>query len=247
MLSLSDYRSLFICGSCKFRLQCEEPHSYLCVKAPLAGLPWYSPVFKLVVNWQSHHPRCLRLVRNCPFKQFNTCENETRQDDWCVTNQKRMYFLRLNSQICAGTCLKIFLSEVKGCMGVVTSSNLWLFVPASHQSATVKASTAGALTSSTLRILPPPPPPSAWLFLFAPLCLYAQYTPYLFSSPVCTELEDAKLSLLECRCKWIHFKQKKSLVSVMYVQKKVIFCTPVWPYLVHIYMCIKVRRARAKL
>lgn len=30
--------TLFICNSCKFRLQCEVPHSYLCVKAPLAGL-----------------------------------------------------------------------------------------------------------------------------------------------------------------------------------------------------------------
>lgn len=200
MLSLSDYRSLFICSSCKSRLQCEVPHSYLCVKAPLAGLPWYSPAFKLVINWQSHHPRCLRLIRNCA-KRFNTCGNETRQDDLCVTNQKRMYILRLNSRIRAGTCWKILLSEVKGCMGVVTSSNLWLFVPASHQSATVKASSAGALTSSTLRILPPPPP-LAWLF-------FSQYTPYLFNSPVCTELEDAKLSLPECKCKWIHFKQTK--------------------------------------
>lgn len=43
----SGYSSLFICGSCKFRLQCQVPHSYLCVKASLAGLAWYSQVFQV--------------------------------------------------------------------------------------------------------------------------------------------------------------------------------------------------------
>lgn len=53
--------------------------------------------------------------------------------------------------------------EVKGHTGVVTSSNRCPppplssppFPPVSHQSATVKESTAGAVTSSTLQILPP--------------------------------------------------------------------------------------------
>lgn len=33
--------SLFICSSCKFRLQCELLHSYLLMEAPLAGLVTY--------------------------------------------------------------------------------------------------------------------------------------------------------------------------------------------------------------
>lgn len=35
---LSGCTRLFLGCSCKFRLQCEELHSYLCMKAPLAGL-----------------------------------------------------------------------------------------------------------------------------------------------------------------------------------------------------------------
>lgn len=122
-----------------------------------------------------------------------------------VTNQKQMYFLCLNF---SDWHRNLFENPLIWGERLHGSSNLWLFVPVSHQSASVKASTAGVLTS-TLRILPPPP--SAWLFLFAPLCLYAQYTPYLLNSPLCTELEDAKLPLLECKCKVIHFFKKNAL------------------------------------
>lgn len=119
-------------------------------------LPWlvwldFSLVTATATPWRLHSS-------GIASGDFTSVKMKTQQDDLFGTNLKRVHLLRLNSQI----CLKIPLPEVKGCMGAVTSSNLWLFVPVSHQSATVKASTAGVFTSSTLQILPPPP--SAWLF-----------------------------------------------------------------------------------
>lgn len=106
----------------------------------------------------------------------------------------------LNSQTGTGTCLKILLSQLNGCMGAVTSGNLWLFVPVSHQSASVKANSAGDLTS-TLQIHPPPPSTG---FFYSPLFVYMLNT-RLNSNPVCSELENAKLPLFECKCKIIYF------------------------------------------
>lgn len=54
---LSGCTSLFICRSCKFRLQCEVPHSYLCVKASLAGVDWaISDPCVNQLSYQSYQP-----------------------------------------------------------------------------------------------------------------------------------------------------------------------------------------------
>lgn len=60
-------------------------------------------------------------------------------------------FVNLNYQIGTGTCLEILLFELESCMGAVIIGFLCL---PPHQSASVKSSTAGVLTS-TLQSLPP--------------------------------------------------------------------------------------------
>lgn len=61
---------LFICSSCKLRLQCNMLLSYLCVKANLAGWAGYFLAFKLI-SWQSHHPWHLTLFLRIIMNSLN--------------------------------------------------------------------------------------------------------------------------------------------------------------------------------
>lgn len=72
--------ALFICGSCDFRLQCELLHSYLCVKAPLAGLAFQACE---LISWQSHRPWrvFIGVLSTC-------CEGATLRDGLFETNLK---------------------------------------------------------------------------------------------------------------------------------------------------------------
>lgn len=101
--------------------------------------------------------------------------------------------------------MEILLSELKSCVGAVIIGFLCLPL---HQSASVKSSTAGVLTS-TLQSLPP------GFFYSALFCLPAQYTPYLLNGPVCTELEHTEPSLLERECKPIQCI--RCLVKVIHI------------------------------
>lgn len=178
--SLSVHGSLFECGSCKFRLQRDVPHSYLCVKAALAGLAWFSLVFKLI-HRQSYYPGA-----KVDFFYQAIQKLVKKKHSWMICLCQSLKF-----PIGTGTCLKILLYEVKGCMGAANRGSLWLFVPVSHQSASVKASTAGVLTS-TLWVLPPP---SAWLF-YSPLFVYMLNTLLISSVSWCVHSK----RMLNCFC-----------------------------------------------
>lgn len=114
---LSGYTSLFICGSCKLRLQREVPHSYLCVKAPLAALGWY------FLTCQANR---LNIVSSLTFlfnwnciSRFNIYGNSRMR---VVTNQKQMHVLIL------GLAQELFENYLVRGERLHGSGTLWLFV-----------------------------------------------------------------------------------------------------------------------
>ncbi len=192
--------------------------SYLHVKAPLTGLP--VNVFSSQVNQLT----ILSPLTFIPTSEFHQAVKKRPSRMICSRQIKNKCISSvLILKVGTGTCLEILLSEVKGCMGAVTSSSLWLFVPVSHQSASVKASSAGGFTPF-LQILPPP---SAWLF-YSPLIVYMLNTLLVSSRATCTEWEDAKLPLLECKCEVIHFKEKTSLVCDVCAKENHILHPRIW-------------------
>lgn len=87
-------------------------HSYLYVKAPLAGLGWCLTDL---------HVSYLHLISSSSdfkvefYQMTYNREKEAQLDDLFVTNQKQMCNLHLNT----GTCLKILLFEVEACRRAV--------------------------------------------------------------------------------------------------------------------------------
>lgn len=143
---LAGCSSLFVCSSCMFRLLCH--FLYLCVKTPLTGLAWCSLVFK--VKPLSILPS-LAFINNLSFiEQLNIKKMLKRNTAGSFIREKSKtnFFPMSLLSYWHRNLLKILLSMLKGRMGAVISSSLWLFVLVSHQSASVKASTAGVLTST---------------------------------------------------------------------------------------------------
>lgn len=157
------------CSGCSVRC-----HILTCVWESFPG--W----FVLIILWRPSRLQSVSTLLKFEFKQLNVWDSETQQGDlYHNHNHKHVYFPHFDSQISVGTH-----SEILVCAwGETSHGDLCLFVSVSHHSVTVKAGTTGVLTSPTLQILPTPPTAS---FLFTMLCLYSQYTPYLFKTPVWT-------------------------------------------------------------